>query len=387
MNSDTVNQILTGVTAFGTVAASVFLNKDNDREVHLCHNQIPYPRDCFQHWKEPSFDYTYASRFPSYYRETSHRSFRNQAWDNPWNQDRKTWNPWNQFNTNYSNTLNSNSDIERIYGIEDTENSLTDLIDPKDVLNTEKLTPEAYATYVVNEARKGTQVINNGIIHDEENIPDPGYLIQASRSLQGIGASPVIALETPNTKYTRKKLQEFMSNPEISGEEFIDDLYGEVDGKDNEGYHNPRIYKLLEAARYYRIPVAFIDGDREKIRENFKDGDYSYSRDDAMFDNVKKLTDNGYTVLTLLGLAHSTELTKDRDPNKQEKDSLINPARTLGSLLQDSSIKTVNLALVSQNKKLSSSDLEKIENEDPTFTRNTKNLYLDFDGFDQAFRI
>jgi hypothetical protein len=386
MNSDTVNQILTGVTAFGTVAASVFLNKDNDREVRLCHNQIPYPHDCFQHWKEA--DYTYASRFPSYYRETAHRSFfRDQAWGNHWNQDRsQTWNPWNQFNTNYYN-LNSNSDIEKIYGIKDTKDSLTGLIDPKDVLDTEKLTPEAYSAYVINEARKGTQVINNGIIHDEENIPDPSYLIQASRSLQGVGASPVIALEIPNTKYTRKKLQEFMSNPEISGEEFIDDLYGEVDGKDNEGYHNPRIYKLLEAARYYRIPVAFIDGDREKIREKFKDGDYSYSRDDAMFDNVKKLTDNGYTVLTLLGLAHSTELTENRNPNKQEKESLINPARTLGSLLQDSSIKTVNLALISQNKNLSSSDLKKIENEDPTFTRNTKNLYLDFDGFDQAFRI
>jgi hypothetical protein len=378
MNSDTVNQILAGVTALGTVAASVLLNKDNNREVRLCHNQIPYPHDCFQHWKEA--DYTYASRFPSYYRETAHGSFsRDQAWGNP----------WNQFNTNYSN-LNSNSDIEKIYGIKDTEGSLTGLIDPKDVLNTKKLTPEAYATYVVNEARKGTQVINNGIIHDKENIPDPSYLIEASRSLQGVGASPVIALETPNTKYTRKKLQEFMSNPEISGKEFIDDLYGEADGKDNDDdddYHNPRIYKLLEAARYYQIPVAFIDGDREKIRENFKDDDYSYSRDDAMFDNVKKLTDNGYIVLTLLGLAHSTELTENRNPNKQEKESLINPDRTLGSLLQDSSIKTVNLALVSQNKNLSSSDLEKIENEDPTFTRNTKNLYLDFDGFNRAFRI
>jgi hypothetical protein len=29
----------------------------------------------------------------------------------------------------------------------------------------------------------------------------------------------------------------------------------------------------------------------------------------------------------------------------------------------------------------------KIEKEDPTFTRKTKNLYLDFDGFNQAFRI
>ncbi len=199
---------------------------------------------------------------------------------------------------------------------------------------------------MVNEARKGTQVINNGIIHDGEDIPDPSYLIEASRSLQRIGASPVIALETPNTEYTRDKLQAFMSNSEISGEEFINDLYGKADDNDNEAYyHNPRIYKLLEDARRYRIPVAFIDGDRDKISENFKDGDYSYSRDDAMFDNVRKLTDDGHTVLTLLGLAHTTELTEG------------------------------------------SSDLEKIENEDPTFKKNIRKLYLDFDGFDQAFRI
>jgi hypothetical protein len=125
----------------------------------------------------------------------------------------------------------------------------------------------------------------------------------------------------------------------------------------------------------------------KEIDKNFKKGDYSYSRDDAMFDNVKELTNNGYTVLTLLGLAHSTELTENRTPNKQEQSVLINPERTLGSLLKDSSLRTANLALVSQNDKLSSSDLKKIENEDPTFIRNTEKLSLEFAGFDQAFRV
>jgi hypothetical protein len=106
-----------------------------------------------------------------------------------------------------------------------------------------------------------------------------------------------------------------------------------------------------------------------------------------MFHNVIKLTNNGYTVLTLLGLAHTTELTENRPPNKQEQSVLINPRITLGSLLKDSSIRTANLALVSQNEKLSSSDLDRIENEDPTFIRNTEKLSLDFAGFDQAFRV
>ena len=174
-----------------------------------------------------------------------------------------------------------------------------------------------------------------------------------------------------------------MSNTRISAKELIQDLFG---GRPND-YKNDRIYGLLEAARSNQIPVALIDGNMSEISKNFKKGDYSYSRDDAMFDNVKKLTNNGYTVLTLLGLAHSTELTENRTPNKQEQGALINPKRTLGSLLEDSSIRTANLALVSQNENLSSSDLEKIENQDPTLMRNTKKLYLEFDGFDQAFRV
>jgi hypothetical protein len=124
-----------------------------------------------------------------------------------------------------------------------------------------------------------------------------------------------------------------------------------------------------------------------EISKKFKEGNYNYSRDDAMFHNVIKLTNNGYTVLTLLGLAHTTELTENRPPNKQEQSVLINPERTLGSLLKNSSIRTANLALVSQNKNLSCSDHKKIENEDPTFRRNREKLYLEFAGFDQAFRV
>ena len=190
-------------------------------------------------------------------------------------------------------------------------------------------------------------------------------------------------MEVQNTENNQKLVEEFMFNPQISAKELIRGLFG---GRPND-YTNDRIYGLVEAARHNRIPIALIDGNMSEISKKFKEGDYNCSRDCAMFHNVIKLTNNGYTVLTLLGLAHTTELTENRPPNKQEQSVLINPERTLGSLLKDSSLRTANLALVSQNKNLSSSDLEKIENEDPTFMRNTKRLYLEFDGFDQAFRV
>jgi hypothetical protein len=359
MNSDTVSQILTGLTAVSTIAYAVSnRNNHNTRRPH-CHC---YPRS----YQQDHFQ--------------ANNPFINI---NPLNQQ-QSHSAWNQFSTNsFNQECNRDYNIERAYGIQDSECSLTGLIDPKDVLNTPKLTPAAYAQYVVNQVRQGTQVINNGIIHRDENIPYPNYLIEASRHLQNLRANPIIALEVQNTENNKKLVEEFMSNPQISSKKLIQDLFG---GRPND-YTNDRIYGLVEAARSNRIPIALIDGNMKEIDKNFKKGDYSYSRDDAMFDNIKELTNNGYTVLTLLGLAHTTELTENRTPNRQEQSVLINPKRTLGSLLKDSSVRTANLALVSQNEKLSSSDLDRIENEDPTFMRNTKKLSLEFAGFDQAFRV
>ncbi|NQY81083.1 MAG: hypothetical protein HRT47_12325 [Candidatus Caenarcaniphilales bacterium] len=272
------------------------------------------------------------------------------------------------------------------FDVPDGRDSLVDLIDPLDLVNTPEMSSQAFSKFVEHEMREeGTNVFSIGEMHDES--VDPWLFASGALTSRNLGKEPVIALEMANSLKNREYIDSFMKDPSISAR----DLLAAITSDRSFYRDNPNIEGLLELSRMYQIPVELVDANESeisRIEERFAVGDYNLSRDRVIADNVKKIANNDSTVFLLTGLQHASLVSEDREPDRQEKSVLINPKyKTADILDRDPDINVTSIALLSQDPyELTREDVYRLANNDPEYAENSEDLGLYHGDFHYVFR-